>query len=197
MFKIHKTKKLGFTLIEMVVVTAIVSMLTVVIASFLTASMKSYRIKRQSIDLEQKSAQVMRDFERNTRAASQIITADSNQLTFLRYFDVSSTTPPTQVRYFVVGNKFEIGLTEPQGTPPNVTYPSGSEKIDLIINDVTNPVSLFTYFDGNGTQLPAPTTITNIRMMGLSISLDKNGAMPPAPITETTRISLRNMKDNL
>jgi hypothetical protein len=34
-------------------------------------------------------------------------------------------------------------------------------------------------------------------MISLSISLDKNGNLPPASITETTKVSLRNMKDNL
>jgi len=189
-------RKKGFSLIEMVVTTALVAIITVVVSTFLVQSIKTYRIKRQSIDLEEKAAQVMRDFERNTRAASKIIKADGNELVFLRYFDLTSASP-TQVRYFVSGNKLEVGLTEPFGPEPDVTYPSSNEKIDLIIQDVTNPNTLFTYFNGSSDQLNLPLNATDIRMVGFSISLDKNGNLPPAAITESTEISLRNMKDNL
>ena len=186
----------GFSLAEMVVVLALVSIITVVVATFLTGSIKTYRVKRQSVELEEKSSEVMRDFERNTRAATQIIKAESSELVFLRYFDLASASP-TQVRYFTVDNKFEVGLTEPVGIAPNITYPESNEKIDLIIQDVTNPASLFKYYNGANLELPFPLNITDVKMIGLSISLDKNGSLPPAPITEETKVSLRNMKDNL
>lgn len=190
------TYKKGFSLAEMVVVLALVSIITVVVATFLTGSIKTYRVKRQSVELEEKSSEVMRDFERNTRAATQIIKAESNELVFLRYFDLASTSP-TQVRYFTVENRFEVGLTEPVGIAPNITYPESNEKIDLIIQDVTNPSSLFKYYNGANLELPFPVNTTDIKMVGLSISLDKNGNLPPSPITEETKVSLRNMKDNL
>ncbi len=187
--------KRGFSLVEMVMVVALVSMLTVVITAFLSQSIKSYRIKRQSVDLEEKAAHAMREFEKTTRAASEIKTAGVNELMFLRYFDLTSISP-TQVRYFVDGTQFKVGLTQPVGDPPNVTYPPENEVIDLLINDVTNTDSLFKYYDGGNEELSVPVNITNVKMISLSISLDKNN-LPPAPITETTIVSLRNMKDNL
>lgn len=192
---IHKNRK-AFSLIEMIVVIALFSILTVVVTAFLAESIKSYRLKRQNVELEDRAAQVMRDFEITTRAANKIIQANENELVFLRYFDLTSTSP-TQVRYFIDGSKFKIGLTKPVGIEPNITYPSSDETIDLIINDVVNTDLLFKYYDGGNIELTEPVNITNIKMINLSISLDKNGSLPPAPITETTRVSLRNMKDNL
>ncbi|MFA4996107.1 MAG: prepilin-type N-terminal cleavage/methylation domain-containing protein [Patescibacteria group bacterium] len=190
-----KNKK-AFSLIEMVVVVALVSMITVVVTAFFSESVKTYRLKRQSVDLEEKAAQVMRKFEITTRAASKVTKADNNELIFLRYFDLTSVSP-TQVRYFMDGNQFKIGLTQPSGTEPNIIYPPENETIELLINDVANADLLFTYFDGSNAELNLPINITNLKMIGLSISLDKNGDLPPASITETTKVSFRNMKDNL
>ncbi|MCL5410268.1 MAG: type II secretion system GspH family protein [Patescibacteria group bacterium] len=193
--RLQKNKK-AFSLIEMVVTIALVSMITVIVTAFLSESIKSYRMKRQSVKLEENAAQVMREFEISTRAANEIIRASNNELVFLRYFDLTSASP-TQVRYFIDGNTFKIGMTQPVGSEPNVTYPSENEVIDLIIKDVVNTDLLFKYYDGSNLELAMPVNITDIRMVGLSISLDKNGNLPPAPITETTIVSLRNMKDNL
>jgi prepilin-type N-terminal cleavage/methylation domain-containing protein len=193
--KLRQNKK-AFSLIEMVVVVALVSMITIVVATFLSESIKTYRIKRQSVDLEEKAAHVMREFEITTRAASEITKADGNELIFLRYFDLTSVSP-TQVRYFMDGSQFKIGLTQPSGTEPNIVYPAENETIDLLISDIVNADLLFTYFDGSNAELNYPINITNLKMISLSISLDKNGNLPPASITETTKVSLRNMKDNL
>lgn len=192
-----KQNKKAFSLVEMVVVVALVSMITVVVTAFLSESVKTYRLKRQSVELEEKAAQVMRKFEITTRAASEITKADDNELIFLRYFDLTSVSPPTQVRYFIDGNQFKIGLTQPSGIEPNIIYPPENETIDLLINDVVNADLIFKYFDGSNAELGLPINITNLKMISLSISLDKNGDLPPAPIIETTKVSLRNMKDNL
>jgi len=195
MNKFRQNKK-AFSLIEMVVVVALVSMITVVVTAFLSESIKTYRLKRQSVELEGKAAQAMREFEITTRAADKIIKANDNELIFLRYFDLTSVFP-TQVRYFIDGNKFKMGLTQPSGTDPNIVYPPENETIELLINDVVNADLLFKYFDGSNAELSLPINVTNLKMISLSISLDKNGDLPPASIVETTKVSLRNMKDNL
>jgi prepilin-type N-terminal cleavage/methylation domain-containing protein len=190
-----KIKK-GFTLIEMVTVIALISILTVIVSVFLSQSVKAYRIKSQTADLEEKSAHVMREFEQTGRAASAVLTASETEFKFYRFFDLTSTYP-TQVRYFLDGNKFKIGLTQPEGVAPNITYPAGSEKITLIIENVVNTDVLFKYYNGNGDLLTDPVNVVSVRMVELSISLDQNPGVPPEPVVESTKINLRNMKDNL
>jgi len=194
-YAIRHTKS-GFTLVEMIVVIALVSLLTVIVSTFLSQSIKSYRLKSQSADLQEKAAHVMREFEQTARAASSVLTASETEFKFYRFFDLTSTYP-TQVRYFLDGNKFKIGLTEPEGTAPNITYPTGSEKITLIIEDVVNLDVLFKYYNGNGELLIDPVDPVNAKMVELTISLDQNPNAPPESVSETTKINLRNMKDNL
>lgn len=186
----------GFTLIEMVVVIGLVAILSAVVSTMLVASLSSYRTKRQSVDLEDKASAVLRDFEKSTRAASKIVMAEPDQLTFLRYFDLTSASP-TQVRYFMDGDQFKIGLTQPSGIAPAIVYPIQNEKIDLIVDNVTNGTTLFKYYNSNGGLIPGPVEIATVRMIEINIALDKDPNKPPTEITETTKVNLRNMKDNL
>lgn len=105
--------------------------------------------------------------------------------------------PPTQIRYYIEGNQFIIGQTEPVGTEPNITYPPSAEKIHLIVEDVENPNMIFEYYDGQKNILSAPVDTTKIRLIKLTISLDQDVNKPPVAVTETTEVSLRNLKDNL
>ena len=190
-----KNKK-GFSLIEMTVVIALVSMITVVVSVFLSQSLKSYRIKRQSVDLQDKAAHVMREFEQTARAASTVLTASETEFKFYRFFDLTSTYP-TQVRYFLDNDKFKIGITDPVGAVPNINYPVENERITLIIEDVVNTDVLFKYYNGSGALLLDPVNTVNVRMVELMISLDQNPGAPPLANTELTKVNLRNMKDNL
>ena len=186
----------AFTLIEMVVVTALVMIIAALVSVFLTRSLASYRISRQSVLLEENAAGAMRTFERGARAAIEIQSADPSEFSFLRYTDLTSEAP-VKVRYFVDGGSFKVGITEPSGSFPIITYPTENESIDLIIDNVTNTTTLFNYFDGANDELSGSFNIASVRMVSLTISLDKNGDLPPAPITQVTKISLRNMKNNL
>jgi prepilin-type N-terminal cleavage/methylation domain-containing protein len=186
----------GFTLIELVVVTGLISGIAFVVSVFLVTSLKTYRLNSQSSQLENNTASVMREFEFSTRAATQVLTAQKDELKFYRFYDLTSISPK-QIRYFVDGNVFKVGVTEPVGTPPSVTYPADNEKIDLLVEDVTNPSSIFNYFDGSGTELIEPVNTANIKMVGITISLDKDVNLPPEAITQETKVTLRNLKNNL
>lgn len=186
----------GFSLIEAIVVVGLISILAVLVSTFLSKSLSIYRIKRQSVDLEEKAAVVMRDFEKETRAASQIQTAEADELFYYRYFDLTSPSP-SKVHYFMDGNQFKIGITSPVGVEPNITYPSQNEVIKLIVGNVTNTGSIFHYYTDSGQELTGTIDPAAVKMVELNISLDMDPNSPPAPITESTKVNLRNMKTNL
>jgi hypothetical protein len=95
------------------------------------------------------------------------------------------------------GSEFKIGVTQPQGIAPDITYLEANENIELIIEDVVNTELLFKYYNSNNEELNQPVDPANVRMISLTIRLDQNTGAPPEPIEETTTINLRNMKDNL
>ena len=107
----------------------------------------------------------------------------------MRYFDLTSIHP---CAVFCGWNSIKVGLTQPVGDPPNVTYPPENEVIDLLINDVTNTDSLFKYYDGGNEELSVPVNITNVKMISLSIS-DKT----PTACSNYGNNNCLYMKDNL
>lgn len=194
--KKYDKKFRGFSLVEMLVALAIFSAISIILATFLSQSLKSYRIRKEESEEQEKASHIMREFEKMTRAGTRVLTANQNELRFYRYFDLVSPSP-TQIRYFIDGNQFKIGETEPVGIEPSITYPLSAETIHLIVDDVENPNMIFQYFDGQKNVLTAPIDTTKIRLIKLTISLDQDMNKPPGAVTETTEVSLRNLKDNL
>ncbi len=191
-----KQKSSGMSLIEITIATGLISILAVLVSATLSLGLKSYRTNRQNIRLQDKVARVVREFESSARAASRITAANGGELAFLRYYDLTSTSP-TLVRYFVQDKQFKVGKTAPTGTPPNVVYPPENETIDFLVDDLANPTSLFTYYDGNNNLLAQPASIADVKMAGLDISLDIDLTKSPVAITESTKVNLRNTKKNL
>jgi len=186
----------GMTLIEVTISISLISLLALITSRFLVQGLKVYRLNQQRITIEERAARVMREFEFSTRAATQIVTASDNELSFYRYYDLSSPEP-TLVRYFIEGSQFKVGRTQPVGAEPDITYPPENEIIDFLVDDLSGTQPLFTYYEGSGNQLSQPVSISSVRMIGLSITLDKSPTLPPASITESTVVQLRNMKENL
>ncbi|OQA03005.1 MAG: hypothetical protein BWY68_00861 [bacterium ADurb.Bin400] len=146
--------------------------------------------------LQEQAARVMREFELSTRAATELVTANPGELEFYRYYDLTSVSP-TKVRYFMNGGTFLVGKTKPVGVPPGVIYPPENEEVDFLIENVVNGSSIFNYYDDNNSELTSPFNISSVKMVRLTISLDRNPDALPNMITETTVINLRNMKRNL
>ncbi len=188
-------KNNGFTLIEIIISLAIVSVLALMTTALVTTSLKNYRIKYQSVILEEKASAVMRDFEQNIRAANLIESASDNEIVYYRFYNASDVSA-TKVRYFKEGDQFKVGVTDPEGSKPNITYPDSSEKIRLVVGDVVNHNPIFVYYDGSGNSVDGQYDIPNIMMIGITIELDKDSA-PPNKVIQSTAVNLRNMKKNL
>jgi len=189
-----KKRKKGISLIEMIIVVGVLSIVSLILSRFLVSGFATYRINKEGIDSEEQGARVMRDFESSVRAASSIITADSRELTFYRYYDLTSISPK-KIHYFIEGKTFKVGVTEPVGTPPDIVYPTSDEKIDYLIENVTGLA--FNFFDDAGSIMTVPPNQTAVRMIELVISVDKDPSTSPPGVTMQTKVNLRNLKKNL
>lgn len=193
--RFKRKKILGMSLIEVIVVTGLIAILALSVSVMMTRSLQLFRTGRETINEQEKTARVMREFEYSVRAATQILVAHSDELSFYRYYDKNATSP-TKVRYFIEGTTFKVGKTLPVGIEPNITYPEDDEIIDFLVEDLTAS-SIFTYFNAENSELDQPVMIPDVKLIKLVISLDRNGSNPPAPIEESTVVNLRNKKTNL
>lgn len=180
----------------MLLVVVLITMVSTLVYDFLNKGFENYRVGEESVTEAENTARAMREFEGTTRAATKIVSASPSGLAFYRFFD-SGSISPRLVRYFVENNQFKVGYTDPVGVLPDITYPVSNEQIQFLVEDVINPGSLFSYYDENNNLLADLTDLNTIKMIGLSISLDKNQNIAPEPVTESTKVNLRNLKTNL
>lgn len=191
----NKKYKSGFTLLEMLVVIGIISIIIIITSMFVGNSWKSYQTQSDALGQVDAGASALRNFEKNTRAASKIAVATPNQLKFYRFFDLTSIEPD-QVRYFVIADQFKVGITHPSGTAPNVTYLPSNEETKLVINNIKNTGSLFNYFNGTNIEIVNPD-VAAIRMIQLKLQVGSSKVGQNGSVTVETRVNLRNVKDNL
>jgi type II secretory pathway pseudopilin PulG len=122
----------------------------------------------------------------------------ANATTFSFYSDINSDGLKEKVRYFLENGSLKKGVIKPSGSP--LSYNSSNEVITTIVPYVTN-TAIFDYYDENydGTTPPlsTPLNIPAIRLVKITVVMDKDPNRPPTPETMTTQVSIRNLKDNL
>lgn len=129
--------------------------------------------------------------------AYTISQASASSFTF--YSDVDDDGIRERIRYFSSGTNFQRGIIEPSGNP--LTYNSANEVVKTVASNVTNGSTIFEYFDknydGNTAALTSPITIPSVRLVKITITVDKDVNRPPAAMTFSTQVAMRNLKDNL
>jgi len=117
---------------------------------------------------------------------------------FIFHSDIDGDGLKERVRYFLSGTSLQKGVIKPTGSP--LTYNSANETISTFINSSVSSL-LFQYYDKNydGTTaaLTMPVNIPNIRLVKITIIMDKDPNRPPLPVTSSTQVAIRNLKDNL
>jgi prepilin-type N-terminal cleavage/methylation domain-containing protein len=192
----------GFTLVETLIGMAIF----VLIVGVLTLFSKNIWVYNSMINSELTSVNAnrtalktmvaeIRTASSGNNGAYVISLANSTSFTF--YSDIYDNGLKEKIRYFLNGTNLQKGVIIPTGSPLAYT---GNEVITTLIPYVTNS-SIFDYYDENydGTtaSLGAPVDISVIRLIKITVTTDDNPNRPASPITISSQVTLRNIKDNL
>ena len=122
--------------------------------------------------------------------------ASASSFTF--YSDIDGDGLKERVRYFLTSTTLQKGVIKPTGSP--LSYNSANEIISTRAINETN-ASIFSYYnknyDGTTAALSFPVNIPDIRLVKIILTIDDNPNRPPAPLTFSTQVSIRNLKDNL
>ncbi len=195
-----KNKK-GFTLVETLVGIGIFVLIIAAIA-LLGKNIWVYNsFISEELDSENTNQKALKNMIAEIRTASSgndgayaISQASTTSFTF--YSDIYDNGLKEKVRYFLNGSSLQKGVIIPTGTPLGYT---GTEIITTIIPNVTSS-SVFYFYDKNydGTTPPlSPIDISKIRLVKITVTTDKNPNTSPPPITTSSQVMLRNLKDNL
>ena len=117
---------------------------------------------------------------------------------FIFYSDIDNDGLKEKVRYFLIGTTLQKGVIKPTGSP--LSYNPLNETISTLAENLTN-VSIFDYYDkfydGTTAPLSLPVNTSDIRLIKITIIIDKDPNRSPTAMTFSTEVSIRNLKDNL
>ncbi len=203
--KNKKKQNFGFTLVELVVSVAIVSLISITIATFqkdiffvtssLSGSMNAQLDARHIVKI---MVTELRQASPSNMGAYPIELASSTGVTF--YSDINHDGLKDKVRYFLSGKTIKKGVIVPTGTP--LTY-TGAETITTIISNVvaSSTVPLFQYYPssyaGTTSPLTQPVDTSVVRLVKITAIIDVDPNRSPIPLLVTSQVSIRNLKDNL
>ncbi|MCX6752925.1 MAG: prepilin-type N-terminal cleavage/methylation domain-containing protein [Candidatus Nomurabacteria bacterium] len=201
--RLKRNSNKGFTLIEMAVSTAIFVIILIAL-TLLARNIWTYNSTISkgftNVAAGKKAIKMMEAEIRTASAANNgsyaVNQASATSFTF--FSDINGDGLKERIRYFMNGSSLQKGTLIPTGSPLGYT---GTETVTTLLTNVTNTATIFNYYDTNydGTTaaLTIPLDVSVVRLVKITLTLDDNPNLPPAPITFTTQISLRNVKDNL
>ncbi len=194
----------GFTLIEVLVSISIFALIVGATVEIYLFARNANDIVWEQLKTQNEGRKVIQDFTNELRTATassigaySIESAAGNHITF--YSDFYKDTFRERIRYFMSSTTLRRGIIKPTGNP--LTYNSANEVFTDIAHDVANASNtIFTYYDNNftGTSAPLanPVDVTKIRMVGITLELEENPRASPAPFYISSKVMIRNLKDN-
>lgn len=195
----------GFTLIEMLVSVAVMAAILAVAGYLIRSVIVSNRQYSESLAAQDSARRAMRIMSGEIRILSPSSTgayaiseAAANSFTF--YVNIDEDSYKERVRYFKSGNALKRGIVKPSGNP--LAYDSEEEMISIVADNIANTgTPVFSYYDsdydGTTDPLSEPINVSDVRLIKIMLIIDRDNSSPPGPITLTTQVSLRNLKDNL
>lgn len=196
----------GFTLIEIIITTAIGGLLTILVYDFIRESifMQTY-ISEQSLAISEarkgveKFTTELRETTSADTGAYGLETAEGQNIIF--YSDIDKDIGIEKVHYYLDGTNLMKGITESTGNPPDYTEAEQTSIISSYIINDGEPI--FTYYDQNypldATSNPLSEPIDLVSATLVKIHLEVNVTPDRAPDTYTleTFVQIRNFKNNL
>ena len=196
---------MGFSVIEVTVAIFILTLVGIAVYAFQKDVFSLNRILSQSIVSQEEVRRALKVMSAEIRATSPssigaYAIAETATSSFIFYSNIDDDSFKERVRYFLEGTVLKKGVTKPAGDP--LTYNPASETISDVVRDVANgTTALFSYYDtdydGTSQPLVQPINISIVRLVRIVIMVDRDSSVLPGPITLTTQISMRNLKDNL
>jgi len=203
--KINIKDKRGITLIELLITMTIFLIIMIAVGSFVKDIFSYNKIFNNSLTAYDDIRKILQPISSEVRSMSSssigsypIELAQSNSLVF--FADINNDGLKERIRYYLSGNILMKGIIVPSGNP--LQYLSSSEISSAIIPNVNNGlVPIFNYYDnsytGGSLPLAQPVNISKIRLIGINLIVDADLNNPPKPVSISTEVSLRNLKDNL
>ncbi len=196
----------GFTLVEILIAVAILTLISYSVSTFQRDLFSLNHFFQSSLNTQLDARHILKVMVAELREASPsslgsypVELASSTALTF--YSDINNDGLKERVRYYVQGNRVMKGVVSPSGNP--LIYNGASETVTTLITGyvASSTLPMFQYFPstyaGTSTALSYPIDTSRIRLIKISVIIDRDANKSPIPIVVTSQVTIRNLKDNL
>lgn len=203
----HNNKyQTGYTLMEMLLVVALVSIVGVVVSKFQKDVFSFNRYFSNSLSAGDSAQKLLRPMTAEIRSASPsnngsypIEAIADNSFTF--YSDIDNDGLKEWVRYSLSGTVLSKETIKPTGNP--LTYVTANKVTKVFMTGVRNiadGIPIFTYYDstytgGAGGIVSASSgSLSNVRLIGVKIRIDPDTNQSPNALEVSTQVAIRNLK---
>lgn len=195
----------GFSLLEVIIAMGIFVLLIGSITAIFSTAFRSKDIVFEQLANQGAARKAAQDFVNELRSAAYssiggfpLAVASSTEIIF--YSNIDKDSLVERVHYWLSGTTFKKGVIKPSGTP--LGYPVNTEASSTAasyVNNGGNPVFYYydeTYTGASSTPLSFPVDLTKVRLVGISINIDKDPAKSPAAFAIQAQAEMRNLKSN-
>ena len=195
----------GFTLIEIITVTAIISLIGVMAGSFAWWGMRLWHVTRDQVAAQDSARAAVQDMVKEIRemqisdsGSPAIESVADNKIVF--YANTDADFKREQVTYELDGGTiYRCEVESDDQEPPQYPACQAGDR-QFVAENIINTGPLFQYYDDtyNGEEgiglLTAPIDKSLIRLVQVSVLVDYDPGQTPAPLELQTNVSLRNLK---
>lgn len=182
----------------------VVAMATVVLGAVVASILYFYRANtntfEQGIQVESARRGVefaMRDIREITYGddgAYPILSFSTSSFSF--YSDVDRDESVERIRYFLEGASFKKEVTNATGSPPSYASPEQASTISEYVQNASQGLPVFRYYNASSTEITAFSTTTSIIYITMTLVVNVNPDRLPGEFTLRSAATLRNFAEN-
>ena len=195
-YRSKQSSQKGFTLVELALVTAITSIIIVLLYSVYVGSFNNYlALQTDAIKFNDLSSQTQR-IVRILRGSTDVLEASPTSATVYAYFSPRDNVV-SKVRYYVSGTQLKADITPMSSAPPVGTPQTAQMKTYVIIEKIDTTTSPFEYLDSAGNNLASVANLRDVKGMRVTLTVPPTKLATVKATTLQVSVSLRNRKTNL
>jgi type II secretory pathway pseudopilin PulG len=203
--QIKQKKQTGFSIIEIIIAIFILTLISILVINFQLDIFSLNRLSSDNLDIQINLRQSLKTLTAEIRSAlpstlGAYPLAETSTSSLIFYTNTDSDTLVEKVHYFLDGQTFKKGTTKPTGNP--LIYNPANESFKSLADNVTNgETAIFDYYnsdyDGTSPSLSQPVDAGLVRLIKVTLIIDEDVDKSPLPVSITTQVTPRNIKDNL
>lgn len=203
----NKKKKIGMSVIEMIIAITIFALGVQIFTLVFIKSWNSNSFIIEEGEASLIASRAVNDLVKNVRKTRQADNGDypieyaaDNDLKI--FLDIDNDGVTERVHYFLDGNNFNIGITDPSGSP--ATYQADDQEIKILASNIINESlsqPVFYFFDESYAgdleeeSLESPVPVEQIRLVRIHFYVNIKADKAPDHINIESIAEFRNLND--